>query len=408
MGATQAGVQDEGTSRSAQDMKERDNADAAKQKAEFDAAKPKGFEDLPPDHPMARRMAMYDNIEALQEKGEEATDSSVAAVIAEASGDTDPNAAPPIDAFTDKPGNAVPVKPVTVPAKPTEAAEQVAAQTTGEVVLDGAHLDKYMVKIKVDGVEELVPASKALGQYQKGAAADVRLANATKLQKEATLALEEAKKQAQQAVSTAATPAEKVEARAAVADTAAMQAKFEEAADAMYVGRTADSARLFAEAVAMGSGVAARVDAPAIDENALVSKVTAGVTQKLSQDGALKQLFTDYPDIKAKRAFQIITDEYANAFIANGDNVETAIFKAGEAIGEEYKLGKWAPKPTPEAGRPLKTDGPTTRAEKLSAKAELDVIQSGNARAASGEEAELTVAQQLEEMRKSRPGQSLQ
>ena len=371
------------------DPKQRDNAEAR-----MNAAPLKGFEDLPDDHPMAKRAATMAAIEAANQLADgldpESDEAKAARVAALAQGDAD--AAPPIDAFTDKTPPADAPKP-KVDAVATDAKAQAKAQTDDKIVIDFADLDKYEVRAKVDGVEQLVPAAKALGQYQKGAAADVRLANATKLQREAETALANANK----AVATA--PA--ATAVAAARDTGVAKAKFKEASDALYGGEADRAAELFAEAVALAtSETSGRSDATQDD---VVKRVANEVKQSLSQTAVLEKLFTDYPDIKTKRAFAAIADEYTNAFLQNGDDFATAVHKAGEALGEEYSLGKWAAKPAVDTGRRIE-GGPANRDAKLSAKKELDVITSGNARSTDSVERELTVVEQLAQMQKGRPG----
>lgn len=387
----------EGVSVTAQNIAEDEAGKLAKAAQKHAEAPIKGFEDLPPDHPMARRAAMMGEIEAINEKidGSKDGDDAVAAVIAKAA---DPDHVP-IESFTDKPGTQAAPAPKAEPK--LDATSQIAAQTTDPIVIDSADLAKYQVRTKVDGVEELVPATKVLGQYQKGAAADVRLAQATKLQKEAQAALN--------AALAAPAPATTAQAVTQGANAASATEKFKEASDALYSGDADRAAALFSEAVAAATGGQAngRGDAT-LSSDELVNQTATAVTQRLSQQGALKQLFEDYPDIKSKKAFAIIADEYTAAFIENGDDVATAIHKAGEAIGEEYGLGKWGAKAAPvNPGRQVKNGGPTTRAEKLSAKEELDNIQSSNARSVGTEAQEPSVLETLEAMRKARPGQAL-
>ena len=57
---------------------------------------------------------------------------------------------------------------------------------------------------------------------------------------------------------------------------------------------------------------------------------------------ALAKLFRDFPEIQEKRAYQLMADEYAEAFVTNGDRLDVAISKAGEAVGEEFGLGKYS------------------------------------------------------------------
>jgi hypothetical protein len=406
MSATQLGVQAEESVRT-QNLKDRDSEDEAKERAEFERAPIKGFEDLPADHPMALRNAAMAAIEAANAQIDEGkTEDEVGTMVAKA---IETAANPGIEAFTDPPAAKPPEKAKPAPTKAaTEAAAQAAAQTKEEpsTVLDVADLAKYQVRVKVDGVEELQPADKVFRQFQKGAAADVRLAKATA---EAKAIVEEAQKKAQQLSSSATTATDVTSAQEVVKTSQAATQKFKEASEALYAGNSEEAAELFASAVSLAQTPSASGRADGATPSAdLVSRVTEGVTQQLSQQGALKQLFTDYPDIKSKKAFALLADEYAGAFMANGDDVATAIQKAGEAIGEEYKLGKWAPVAAAvveDQGRPMKSTGPTTRAEKLSAKDELDNIQSGNARASTTEAREQTVLEQLEEMRKGRPGQ---
>jgi hypothetical protein len=370
---------------------------ALKAEQKFKEAPVKGFADLPPDHPMARRNAAMEQIEAINEQidGSREGDAAVAAVLANADADT----APGIDAFKE---SATPVKKEEAPPKKTEAEVQIAAQTKDPIIIDAADLGNYQVRTKVDGVEEVVPATKVLGNYQKGAAADVRLAEATRLRAEAKAALEKA--------ATAAPAKVETTEKSASAGVDEATKKFREASEALYAGDQDRAATLFSEATAaLTTPAAGRSDATPASSDALVSQVAEQVTQRLSQKAALDQLFKDYPDIKAKKAFAIIADEYTNAFVANGDDVGTAIAKAGEAIGEEYGLGKWARNvaPVKTSARQPNNGAPTTRAEKLSAKEELDNISSGNARATEVATAEPSVTDVLKDMAAKRPGAAL-
>ncbi len=401
------GVQED--SRRTHDLNDRDNADEAKEKLEFEKTPIKGFEDLPPDHPMAKRQAAMEAIEqANAQLGDGATEEEVQTQVAEAIAE----AATPegIAAFKDPPsGDRVPPKPAAkAPAKVDDSAAQAAAQTGDPIVLDAADLAKYQVRVKVDGKEELQPAEKVFRQFQKGAAADVRLAEAGAVvknaQAEAARIIREAQENATNANVATGKPA------STAVQSQAVTEKFEAASEQMYLGNAKEAAELLAEAVALAQGSSTTGRGNAIPEDDLVQRVTANVLQQQSQNGALEKLFNDYPEIKTKKAFALIADDYKNAFLANGDDYVTAVFKAGEAVGEEYGLGKWRNAPEPEvkdAGRLVSSSGPTTRAAKLSAKDELDNITSGNARATTTEDREPSIAEQLAEMRKGRPGQAL-
>ncbi len=402
------GVQED--ARRTQDLNDRDNADAAKERLEFEKAPIKGFEDLPDDHPMAKRQAAMEAIEqANAQLGDGATEEEVQTQVADAIRvAADPEG---ISAFKDPPsGDRVPpAKPAAkAPAKADDSAAQAAAQTGDPIVLDAADLAKYQVRVKVDGKEELQPAEKVFRQFQKGAAADVRLAEAGAVVKNAQAEAARILREAQENATNVNTATGKPAPTAEVAQAA--QEKFEAASEQMYLGNAKEAAALFAEAVGLAQGSAGAGRSDAIPEADLVKRVTENVLQQQSQNGALEKLFNDYPEIKTKKAFALIADDYKNAFLANGDDYVTAVFKAGEAVGEEYGLGKWRNAPEPEvkdSGRLVSSSGPTTRAAKLSAKDELDNITSGNARATTTEAREPSIAEQLDEMRKGRPGQAL-
>lgn len=365
MSATQTGVRE--SSQRSKDLEFLDQKDLAKQRAEFEAADQKTIADLPEDHPIKVRQSIMDTIEAANAKNQGYDDETVVT--------------PPVE---------------TKPEPISDVDKQVAAQT--ELIIDDDMLKTAKVRVRIYGVEELVPASKVLGQYQKGAAADVRLAQASKAVKDAEAKASEILSAAR---ATPATPAEPV--AQVKADPAKANAKFKEASEALFSGDSDRAAELFSEAtaLAMTPTTERRADPSAIDSDALVSTVVQSVKQQLSTDSALEKLFVDYPEIKAKRAFSLMADEYIVAFEAAGKSRAEAIALAGDALGEEYKLGKYGQQPT---GRQIESDGPTTRTEKLNAKKGLDVVTSGNARATSLEVPELTPAQIIAEMAAARPG----
>ncbi len=243
-----------------------------------------------------------------------------------------------------------------------------------------------------------------MAQYQKGGAADVKLANAVKLEREAKTAAEKIIKDAKQATSHATTTAEKVEAQSSVEAAQKAQAKFKEASDALILGETETAAKLFGEAVAIAQAPLStgRTESPTLDVNEIVRQAVVGTKQQLDEDGALKQLFTDYPEIKAKRAFAIMADEYIAAYREQGESQVQAIAHAGETLGEEYGLGKHKTAAPAPSGRRLNSDAPTTREAKLAAKETLDNITSGNARTASQDEVVQSPQQTIAEMAAAR------
>jgi hypothetical protein len=282
-----------------------------------------------------------------------------------------------------------------------DANSQLEQQADGdELILDAATLAKAKVRIKVDGQEELVPASKALGQYQKNAAADVRLAEATRLQREAQVAAQKANDEAVERANNAATKTEKVEAQREVTRTKDALDAFKKASDALFDGDADKAAKLFADAVAAATQSTGRADGTT--QNVDAAQVADAVEQRLTQKSALAQLFKDYPEIKADSDYASITDKYVNLYVQQGKSIADAIAEAGETVAEKFRLGKHKV----STGRPMKTDGPTTRAEKVTGKQNLDEVSASNARATETTAPEPTAVDIIAEIRKSR-GQGL-
>jgi hypothetical protein len=382
------------------DEKQRDDAEA-----KMKAAPLATVSDLPEDHPIRRRQEMMEHI------GEVAGTEGVLTTAAPAGEDDDADDAAAEAARAQLASDAARAEAAERAGKPaekkpeatSEVATEIASQAADDAsVLDLSALEGKSVRIKIDGVETLVPATKVLGQYQKGAAADVRLANATKAQREAEAEASRILAAARAATATQATaPA----AQAKTENAEAAVAKFKEANEAIFVGEAEKAARLFAEGTAL-------IQAPAatgqpFDSAQVVQEVARGVKAQLSQERALETLFTDYPEIKAKRAFQIVVDEAIAAKVANGLDTPTAIKEAGDEVAEEYRLGKFgAPAPAEEKGRQIKVASgtPTTAAAKRAGKDGLDNVQAGNARVASAAEVVETPQDTIAQMMAARAG----
>ena len=283
-----------------------------------------------------------------------------------------------------------------------DAAAQVKAQTD-DVILDEDTLSRAKVRVKVNGQEELVPASKALGQYQKGAAADIRLADATRMQREAQAALDEQNRllaEAQQRAASAGTKEERVSAKAEAEAAGDGAAKLKQGLEAMYEGDTDRAAQLINEAISAGRQTTVGRET-AIPQDDIVRNVTQAVRQQLSVERALEQLSTDYPEIRADADYAMLADRYRESYEANGMSRAEAIVAAGEAIGEKFALGKHAK----SDGRQQGGVALTTSDERLNAKREgQQRLPTTGARASSTEPAPLTVHQTIAEIAASRPG----
>jgi hypothetical protein len=130
--------------------------------------------------------------------------------------------------------------------------------------------------------------------------------------------------------------------------------KFKEASDALYMGDGETAAERLAEGVAE----VARANTPAINTDALAN----AVRQKLAADPAIEALFAKYPEIKEKKAFQMVADDYAADFMSKGDPIDVAIKKAGEKVAAEYDLGRHA-RSSRQPGQPSRQSGTSDEGE---------------------------------------------
>lgn len=288
--------------------------------------------------------------------------------------------------------------PEIAPVEPAlDAASQLGKQLdNGSILLDEATLARAVIMQKIDGKEEMVPADKIFRQYQKGAAADLRLAEATRMQKEAAELLS----QAQTRVANAATSGERKDAAADVEAAAGLVEMRKELFSALFSGDEEKAGKLLGDFVnsAVDAKVASKTQPAPIDEDAIVNRMIPKFQQRLSVDSALKQLFKDYPEIHDDADMTMIADRYVGALEAEGKTRAEAILLAGEAVGAKFKLGKYSD----AAGR-LDTPAQTTRDVKMEKKLALaGEPQASSARASTTEPPPQTVSQTIEEMRRAR------
>lgn len=294
-----------------------------------------------------------------------------------------------------KPAAEAAADPVVNTSTTTQLAQQL---EDGTFVLDNSAMDKLMVRTKVNGVEELVPATKALAQYQKGAAADVKLAEAVRMSGEAAALL----KDAQERAAAAATPAAKQDAAADVDAANARVSKVkEEMFGALYEGDTEKASKAFDEAVqaAVQAATAGRGSTATPTVAELVDAAVPAMKQRLSVESALDQLVTDYPELKDDADLVLVAENRRKLLVAQGTSPQEAIIAAGEYIGEKYKIGKF--KATDVKG----DAAATARAEKLAAKQRLDEPESTAARAATAVPVQKTASQVIAEMAAARAPQ---
>lgn len=297
--------------------------------------------------------------------------------------------------------------PAVEASEPVKEADNLSvASQLGKQLDDGffelgpEDLKRIRVRTKVEGREELVDGAKALGQYQKSAAAEIRLESATQMRREAERLLAEATARA----STATTAAEK---REATKDAAAAQQELDGAQkqflDALYGGDVEKAGELFSKTVnaAVDKALAGRAPSATPDPDQIAQRAAElalpQLRQATSRESALNQLKSDYPDIFTDADYAFLTDRRINSLIAEGRSESDAIRDAGHEIAEKFGLKKVTPERTTQPA------DSTTRSERLAAKkAGLDEPEATAARAATGVAPPKSASDVIAQMRQQR------
>lgn len=283
--------------------------------------------------------------------------------------------------------------------KPEDKADdvdaQIEAQTEGqdEAPTDEKPAEKaaesvpQMVRVKVNGVEEMVPLDRVVAAYQKSDSAEKRLEAATRL-------LEEARA----AHSVAKTTADKKEAAEAIANAQAnVEGLKSEFFGAMFNGEQ-DKAKDALDKIIKESVETAlkgrEIATP--DEAAIIAKVTPAVEQSLEQRSALKQFQKDFPKIATDPYLANRADAFLTEAIKAGKPLDAAFKEAGE------KTLDWMRE---TLGVKSAVTVSTARTERAARKQEIDSIPQASAKTpAPKDETEQNVAATIAEMRKGRPG----
>ena len=259
-----------------------------------------------------------------------------------------------------------PEKPAAVekPAEPAKPETQLIDDPT-----------KFMVKLKVDGQEIVMPLADVVRIQQKEQAANKRL-------EEATRTLQEARAQP---APTKPEPEQRPE------DWEATKSEF---ITALYSGDEKKTAAAIDKIFAVGAQKA--TPTPAID-------VTAAVQQELKKsavESALEKFRSDYSDIVSDPYLPMIADKFL------ADELQGAPLEAlpkGEIPKVLDRAGKatrdWVASRAPKSNA---TTEPTTRTERTARKAMIDEIPSVTAGSGSVQERPETRESVLDAMRKAR------
>jgi hypothetical protein len=266
---------------------------------------------------------------------------------------------------------------------PIDAGEQLEAQRAENLILSDEDLSKYMVRVKINGKEELRPLTEVRATAQKTESADRYLADAKALLAEVKAA------QSAQPAASATTP---IEPEQTNDGTDAIDA----AIDSLFQGDEATAKAKFRQAV-MG-----RVQAT---PNALPDQLARQVEQRLVLRSALRQFAKDHKDITADPMARRVADTFLLEETGgvpieqiDPDRIPEVLEEAGRKTKDWLRTMAGI---TPTQARA------TTRDEKRALKAGIDELPAASTRAASTVPAPKSVSERIAEMAAAR-GQMVQ
>lgn len=275
----------------------------------------------------------------------------------------------------------MPVAAVVDPIDPdADHDDQLAAQlAVDEPKLLNDGLDKYRVKVKIDGQESEVSIADMQREYQKNGAADRRMADAVRLQREN----QELQDKLQQRLQAPATQTTEVDPDTGKQFTSALFAGDEETANQAFA--SAVSKAVQAE---MAKG---RSDATQFDPNQIAQQVK----QQMVVESALEQSKKDYPQLYADPDIEALGATKINRKMSDEGMSFT---EALDSVSTEFatKFG-WQPE-----GRPKESATTTARDAKLERKAGIDNVRAINTKTTTTEAAPQSTTDVIAEMRKAR------
>ena len=266
------------------------------------------------------------------------------------------------------------------------AVEQLALQTeqdTPRVLADG--LDKTLVRVKVDGVEQEVPVAEVIANYQRTAAAQARLNEATKL-------LEDARRTAAAATEIPKPPAQ-VEQPGNTGNTspASKPETVKEFVEALFEGDTDKAVEAFAK-LGLTTG---RSDGATLDLEQVQAQLTPAIKQQLIDDSALERFEKANADLAADPHLVSVTNNFIQEAVNGGTPYAQALEVGAQRTRDwlaSIGAAKPASDPAPGAHQP----------SKLERKARIDEVQALNRTANSTQDAPASASSVIADMKKAR------
>ncbi len=261
-------------------------------------------------------------------------------------------------------------------------AEQLALQAPAKLETPPAAPSAPRVHVvNIDGEERQVTDDELVRSYQKNAAADRRL-------EEASALLREANERAAQVAAPA--PVTKPE-----APSADLQAEVKTVLSKLYEGDEDNASAALASLLMKTRGGDQPTPTPSID----IDQLTVQIQQKMEIDKAFESIKSDYPDLIADLDLEMLTAMKINRAVANGTPRAQAML---DSAAEVYKsIGKVA------AGRQAEPPKPGN-ISRLENKQKLDLVRPASGVASQrATPAEENASDVIAEMAARRLGQSI-
>ena len=263
--------------------------------------------------------------------------------------------------------------------EPDQPDAQLEAQLANEPKFLNDGLDKYRVKVKIDGEESDVTVAEMQREYQKAGAADRRMAEATRLQRENIELQERLQKQLQDIPNE---PNEQ-DIEAANQYTTALFAGDE--AEANKAFNSAVSKAVQAEMAKSGRSNTTQVD---------TVQIAHQVKQQMVADTALEQSRADYPQLYADPDIEALGATKIQRKMGEGKSFAESLTETGSEFAKSFN---WS-----TAGRQNETATTTARDMKLDRKANIDNVRAINSKTTTTEAPPQSTTDVIAEMRKAR------
>jgi hypothetical protein len=270
--------------------------------------------------------------------------------------------------------------PAPAPQAQPEKVDQLAAQMADPVVTETPD----RVRIKVDGVETDVPLDEVVRQYQKHSSADRRLAEATRLLREAEATQARIAQEAQEAQLRAQQnqqqPQQQAAASEAGTDAPETEASGKEFLKALFEGDEENALAALQKVV--GGRQQAQAPAPTLDIDQIAQAVTHQVQQKLVVESALTQNQQTYPELYSDPDMEALAlTKIQRLREQTGTDFLSALDTVSRDMATKFGWSAHA-----DQGRQA-DPAPTTsnRTAKLDAKRQIDNVSSVNTKTTSSE-----------------------